>query len=411
MLLLEYYKNKNFIMTYNYLKKIILNKNNFEYMLQSRKENINYDDLEDLYTKYKIYIQKKESIEQEINQITQDIKYNPDKLNQLLHKVKDLKLQKEQLIKPDLSKIDYIPNFIDKSVPIGLNDKDNQIIRHYGIIQDRPIKPHYRLEDIVIDKAVKMSGSRFTIFKGEVAKLFRALSNFFLEELKKNNFEELIVPYLVLDESMYNTGNLPKFAEDSFKTEKYRLIPTAEVPLMNYFSNETLKDLKTIRVCAFTPCFRSEVGSAGLDTQGIKRLHQFHKVEMVSITTEDNSIQEHENMLNIEEQILQKLNLPYRVVNLCTGDLGFHSSKTYDIEVYMPSIKQYMEISSCSNCLDFQTIRSNIKYFNQNKEKVFAHSLNGSAFPIERMIAAIVENYQNDQGTFDIPKVLEKFYF
>lgn len=396
-------------MNYHYLKKIILNKEAFKETIAKRKEKISYDELENLYNQYRKYLDDRQLIEGKINALTKEIQKNFS--NELKNEVKSLKNQKEALVKPDLSKIDYIPNFLNNSVPIGDNSDGNSIIK--TVNSDKSIEnaiPHYKFSEILTNRGVNMSGSRFTVFSGKIAKLFRALSQFFLDKLTNyHEFEEMIVPYLVLDKAMYNSGNLPKFDEESFKTDKYRLIPTAEVSLINLFENRTFDNLDKIRVCAFTPCFRSEVGSAGLDTQGIKRLHQFHKVEMVSITREDNSEAEHELLLKIEEEILQDLKLPYRIVNLCSGDIGFHSSKTYDIEVYMPSIKQYMEISSCSNCIDFQAIRSNIKYKVDNHKK-FAHTLNGSAFPIERMIAAIIENYQyGSNNDFRIPEILKKY--
>lgn len=403
-------------MNYNYLKKIINNKELFEQTLQKRQNDnndITYDKLLNLFNKYKDYLSQKQEIEHTLNITTKEIQKNlnnPSRIQELKNKIHQLKNTKDNLAKPDLNIVDYIPNLLQDEVSYGSTDLDNTIITtHAQPPKKTKIKPHYKFDDIQIETACNMSGARFAIFSGEIAKLFRALSSFFLHELKQHGFQEMILPYLVLDKAMYNTGNLPKFDEDSFKSDKYRLIPTAEVALVNMFENKTFdKKFDKVRVCAFTPCFRSEVGSAGLDTQGIKRLHQFHKVEMVSITRNDNSHDEHQDMLKIEESILQKLGLHYRVVRLCSGDTGFHSSKTYDIEVFMPSTQKYMEISSCSNCLDFQSIRSNIKYKTEDT-KEYAHTLNGSAFPIERLIAAIVENCQLEDGSIAIPEVLKQY--
>ncbi len=399
-------------MTYSYLKKIVQNSEDFIYSMKARNADFNYNEIEKLFELHKLYIQQKEQYEFQLNSITNEIQKNianKTLVEDLKQQIKDIKTKKDALVKPDIEIVNYIPNLLQKSVPVGPSSDFNKVIKeHLPKPTFSNVIPHYQFKEIQISTACNMSGSRFVIFSGKMAQLFRALAAFFLSELKTHGFEEIILPYLVLDKTMYNTGNLPKFEEDSFKTDKYRLIPTAEVPLVNIYQDQTLENLDTIRVCAFTPCFRSEVGSAGLDTQGIKRLHQFHKVEMVSITRDDNSFDEHEKLLAIEESILQKLNIHYRILCLASGDTGFGSSKTYDIEVFMPSTNQYMEISSCSNCLDFQSIRSNIKFKNLNGEKLFAHTLNGSAFPLERLIAAIVENFQVN-GEVVIPNVLLPF--
>ncbi|MBL6784693.1 MAG: serine--tRNA ligase [Rickettsiales bacterium] len=312
-----------------------------------------------------------------------------------------------------------LPNILSDDVDNGETEDDNFEIRKVGNIKKFDFKP---LEhDILLEKqgfvdfeqAAKVSGARFIYLKGVFAKLERVLADFMIETLTEEfGFSELNAPLLVRSESLYGTGQLPKFAEDSFETTDNRwLIPTSEVALVNYY-RESKIDLNElpIRLCSYSPCFRSEAGAAGKDTKGMIRLHQFAKVEMVSITEPKDSKNEHLRILSIAESILQKLEIPYRVVRLCSGDTGFTASKTYDIEVWLPGQNCYREISSCSNCLDFQARRMNLRYRLEDKKLSFAHSLNGSGLAIGRTMVAIAENYQNSDGSINIPTVLQKYF-
>ena len=312
-----------------------------------------------------------------------------------------------------------LPNILSDDVDNGETEDDNFEIRKVGNIKKFDFKP---LEhDILLEKqgfvdfeqAAKVSGARFIYLKGVFAKLERVLADFMIETLTEEfGFSELNAPLLVRSESLYGTGQLPKFAEDSFETTDNRwLIPTSEVALVNYY-RESKIDLNElpIRLCSYSPCFRSEAGAAGKDTKGMIRLHQFAKVEMVSITEPKDSKNEHLRILSIAESILQKLEIPYRVVRLCSGDTGFTASKTYDIEVWLPGQNCYREISSCSNCLDFQARRMNLRYRLEDKKLAFAHSLNGSGLAIGRTMVAIAENYQNSDGSINIPTVLQKYF-
>ncbi len=341
-------------------------------------------------------------IMEEMKNLSSKIKINDDKIN-------DLKLLQHQILL-------NIPNIPNKSVCIGKDESDNEEIRRYGEIRkfDFEPKPHWELgKNLNIldsETAAKVTGSRFYFYKGIGAKLERALINFYLDSHEKRGYTEILPPFIVNRDSMIGTGQLPKFENDSFKINglDYFLIPTAEVPLTNMFRNDIIySDQLPIKYCAYSPCFRSEAGSAGRDTRGLIRMHQFNKVELVKFTKPENSYDELEKLVNDAEQLLKDLNLPYRVVNLSTGDLGFSSAKTYDIEVYMPSYNDYKEISSCSNFEDFQARRANIRYKENIKDKAkFVHTLNGSGLAISRTVAAIMENYQKEDGSIIIPDVL-----
>ncbi len=263
------------------------------------------------------------------------------------------------------------------------------------------------------ERAAKVTGARFTFYRGLGARLERAVISFFLDlHTQKHGYEELIPPYMANRASMIGTGQLPKFAEDMFKLEglDYYLIPTAEVPVTNYYRDEILnvKDLP-IKHCAFSPCFRAEAGSAGRDTRGIIRQHQFHKVEMVKFAHPDHSFEELESLTHDAEEALQALKLPYRVITLPTGDIGFSSCKTYDIEVWLPSYNAYKEISSCSNFVDFQARRANIRFRDEEGKVRFVHTLNGSGLAVGRTVAAILENYQQPDGSVVVPEVLRPY--
>ena len=309
-----------------------------------------------------------------------------------------------------------IPNIPDSSVPIGESDAQNVEMRRFSEPREFDFEPkaHWNLgKDLGIldpETAAKITGARFHVYKGMGAKLERAIVNYFLDTHGKNGYSEVFTPFMVHRNSMIGTGQLPKFEEDAFKVmdSEYFLVPTAEVPVTNMYRDEILdgNDLP-LKYCAYTACFRAEAGSAGRDTRGLIRQHQFNKVELVKFSKPENSFDELEEMTNEAERVLQGLGLPYRVVCLSTGDMGFSSAKTYDIEVWMPSYGRYVEISSCSNCLDFQARRANIKFKNSQKEKAqFVHTLNGSGVAVGRTTAAILENYQNADGTVTIPEAL-----
>lgn len=308
-----------------------------------------------------------------------------------------------------------VPNFPHESVPMGVDDKDNIEVRRWGTPRAFAWEPkaHWDLGvDLGIldwDSAAKISGARFTVYRGLGARLERAIINFFLNTHVENGYDEIYPPYMVTRATMTGTGQLPKFEEDAYKVDKDTfLIPTAEVPVTNLYREMILDGAKLpIRHCAYSTCFRAEAGSAGRDTRGLIRQHQFNKVEMVKIAKPEQSYEELETMTASAEKVLQLLGLPYRVVTLCTGDMGFSAAKTYDIEVWMPSYNRYVEISSCSNCEDFQARRAGIRFRDNPKDKPqFAHTLNGSGVAVGRTVAAILENYQNDDGTVTIPEAL-----
>lgn len=308
-----------------------------------------------------------------------------------------------------------VPNLPHASVPVGVDDKDNIEQRRWGTPREfawEP-KPHWDigtdLKILDFDAAAKISGARFTVYRGLGSRLERAVINFFLNTHVENGFEEVYPPYMVTRATMTGTGQLPKFEEDAYKLDQDTfLIPTAEVPVTNLYREMILDGAQLpIRHCAYSTCFRKEAGSAGRDTRGLIRQHQFNKVELVKIAKPEQSYDELEHMTAEAEKVLQLLGLPYRVVTLCTGDMGFSAAKTYDIEVWMPSYNRYVEISSCSNCEDFQARRANIRYRDNPKDKPqFAHTLNGSGVAVGRTVAAILENYQNEDGTVTVPEVL-----
>ncbi|AAU04226.1 serine--tRNA ligase [Rickettsia typhi] len=311
--------------------------------------------------------------------------------------------------------LNMLPNIPDEEVPYGIDESMNKLVRSYGNTNKNALnKQHFelgtKLNLMDFEQTAKISGSRFVTLKGDLAKLERALINFMVDiHTKEFDFFEISPPLLVRDSAMYNAGQLPKFSEESFiTTNGYRLIPTAEVSLVNIVADTIIQREKLpMRYVAYTTCFRSEAGSSGRDTRGMIRLHQFGKVELVSITTPEESKNEHEYITNASETILKKLDLPYRVMLLCTGDMGFAAKKTYDIEVWLPGQNQYREIASCSNCGDFQARRMKARYkeFGSN-ETTLVHTLNASGLPIGRTIVAILENYQNNDGSITIPDVL-----
>jgi len=313
-----------------------------------------------------------------------------------------------------------LPNIPAQDVPIGADENSNLEVRRYGGKRQFDFVPesHYELGEKLglmdFEQAAKISGSRFAILKGQLARLGRALINFMLEmHVNEFGYTEVYHPALVKNEAMYNVGQLPKFSDDSYlTTDELRLIPTSEVFLTSLVADKIVEEKELpIRFTAYSECFRKEAGSAGRDTRGMIRQHQFGKVELVSITAEDQSNDELERMTSVVEEILKKLELPYRVMLLCSGDMGFAAQRTYDIEVWLPEQNKYREISSCSNCGAFQARRMNAKYSSETDKKIkkYVHTLNGTALAIGRTIVAIMENYQNSDGSIAIPNVLQKY--
>ena len=372
-----------------------------------------------VFVKLENLLEQRNNLSKEISNVS-----NQSKKNELVQKVKILK---DNIAKLQESKISTnldldnflmeLPNFLDDTVPNGKNDNDNIKIRKVGNIKkfDFKIKDHVdigeKLDLLDFKTATKVSRSRFVYLKNNLAKLERALASFMIESnIKFGDFNEISTPFLVNENALIGTGQLPKFDSDIFKTrENLWLIPTSEVTLINLVRDKIIeKDKLPIRYTSYSPCFRSEAGAAGKDTRGLKRQHQFGKVEIVSITSPEKSEKEHLFILNAAEKILQDLELPYRVCELCATEVGFASKKTFDLEVWIPSTKSYMEISSISNCGDFQSRRMNTRY-KVNKKREYPHTLNGSALAIGRTIIAILENYQNNDGSVNIPKVLKKY--
>lgn len=336
-------------------------------------------------------------------------------------KVKAIDTELAEIDEKVTAMITVLPNTPHDSVPVGADEEENVEVRRWGTPREFnfDIKAHWDLgEDLGIldwERGAKVTGARFLFYKGLGARLERALYNFMLDEHLTEGYEEIITPYMVNRDSMFGTGQYPKFKEDTFEINDeerpFVLIPTAEVPLTNYYRDEILdgKDLP-IYFTAMSPSFRSEAGSAGRDTRGLIRLHQFHKVEMVKFAKPEESYEELEKMTANAENILQKLGLPYRVLALCTGDMGFSAAKTYDLEVWIPAQNAYREISSCSNTEDFQARRAQIRYRDEADGKVkLLHTLNGSGLAVGRTVAAILENYQNEDGSVTIPEVLRPY--
>lgn len=341
-------------------------------------------------------------------------------MNEIKERVKDIDAKVAELEEKLQNIVLTIPNIPNERVEKGFSDEDNVEIRKWGEPTKFDFEPkaHWDIgENLGIldaDTAAKVTGSRFTFYKGLGARLERAVYNFYLDFHSKNSgYTEVFPPYMVHRNSMVGTGQLPKFEEDAYKVmgTDYFLIPTAEVPVTNMHRNETLKaeDLP-IKYCAYSACFRAEAGSAGRDTRGLIRQHQFNKVELVKFANPDTSYDELESLTLDAEKVIQALGIPYRVVRLCTGDLGFSSAMTYDIEVWMPSYGRYVEISSCSNFEDFQARRANIKFKRTADSKPeFVHTLNGSGVAVGRTVACILENFQNEDGSVTIPEVLRPF--
>lgn len=309
-----------------------------------------------------------------------------------------------------------LPNLPAADVPVGADEEDNVEVKRWSTPKtfDFEPKPHWEVAEnlgiLDFERGAKVSGSRFVFYKGLGARLERAIYNLMLDtHVYEHGYTEMMTPYIVNETSMFGTGQFPKFKEDVFQIEdsNYTLIPTAEVPLTNYYRDEILApEQLPVYFTALSPSFRSEAGSAGRDTRGLIRLHQFNKVEMVKLSHPDTSYEELEKMTANAEAILEKLNLPYRTITLCTGDMGFSAAKTYDIEVWIPAQDTYREISSCSNCEDFQARRAKIRFRNEEGKTDYVHTLNGSGLAVGRTVAAILENYQNEDGSVTIPEAL-----
>ena len=382
-----------------HLSKIIKERNVLmtEHSKLSEQKNIISRELPKSNNKEELLKQANE-VKKEIQEIEIKIKNYQDQLDNLL---------------PTL------PNLPLDQVPVGQDETDNVVIEKYenlgrGLV--KKLKPHYEIaiEKNLIDfpRAAKLSGSRFVFFKNKGALLVRALENFMLDFHIKNGYEEILPPLLVNSNTLFGTGQLPKFSEDLFKIndEDLWLIPTAEVPLTNYYNNEIIELSTPVKFCAYTPCFRSEAGSSGKDTKGLIRSRQFNKVEMVKITNQNDALKEFELCVQDAQKILELLEIPYQKVLLCSGDLGFSSKITYDLELWLPSEQRFREVSSISYFGDFQSRRAMIRYRNEDNKTEYAHTINGSGLAIDRIIAAILEIYQNEDGSIDVPKVLIPFF-
>ena len=406
------------------LKEIRKDFDSFKKLIEKRKIIIDFEKLKDLDKKNREFIQKKEALEKE----KKDISKSKDK--SLFTKSKEISLsiekisEMQKLVQEDLEKIlSNIPNVPHNDVPIGKDENDNLELKKFGKIPqfDFTPKSHYKLGEnlgmLDFDLATKTTGSRFVFVKKKLALLERALSNFMLDtHVLKNGYEEISPPLIASENTMFGTGQLPKFENDQFEVKleegsgRKFLIPTAEVILTNIVKNKMM-DIKSLpmRFVASTPCFRKEAGSYGKDTKGMIRQHQFYKVEMVSIVEQDKCFEELERMTNCATGILDLLELPYRKMILCTGDMGFSAEKTYDIEVWLPSENKYREISSCSSCSTFQSVRMKSRYKNQKNETLYAGTLNGSGLAVGRTLIAILENYQQNDGSIIIPKILRPY--
>ena len=406
------------------LKEIIKDFSKFEKDLEKRSVKIDFNNLKKLDELNRDLIQKKEKLEKEKKDIS---KYKDERL---FKKSKEISTELEKITeqqkntKIELDNIlSSIPNIPHQDVPNGKDENDNIEVLKTGKVPEFDFKPksHYELGEnlgmLDFDLATKTTGSRFVFVKKELALLERALSNFMLDtHIVQNNYQEISPPLIASDNTMYGTGQLPKFENDQFEikfdegSDRKFLIPTAEVILTNIVKDKIVdqKDLP-MRFVASTPCFRKEAGSYGKDTKGMIRQHQFYKVEMVSIVEKENCLEELERMTNCATDILDKLELPYRKVILCSGDMGFSAEKTYDIEVWLPSENKYREISSCSSCSTFQAQRMKSRYKNKNKETVFVGTLNGSGLAVGRTLIAVLENYQQKDGSIIVPKVLRPY--
>ena len=389
--------------------------------LKIKNYDLNIDlfrEIDSLRKSQQIDVENLQSQKNKLSKEFGDLKKNnldTSQLSEKLEKIKKKLEEKENLLNKTLVDLKTflldIPNTPYQEIESGNSEEDNKVLKTVGKIVKKDSIDHLEItSDIDTESAVKLAGTRFSVLKDDIAKLHRALVSFMLDVAEKNGYEERYVPFIANPKSLTGTGQLPKFEEDLFKiSEDLYLIPTAEVPLTNLFADSILEkaDLP-IKVTSHTPCFRSEAGSYGKDTRGLIRQHQFEKVEIVQIVHPNESSEALENLLQNAEEILQLLDLPYQVVQLCGGDLGFSSAKTYDIEVWIPSQNKYREISSCSNFSDFQSRRSKIR-LNDGKKKIYPHTLNGSALAVGRTLVAIVENFYDGKNAIHVPKSLQKY--
>ena len=411
------------------LKYIRENINEVKKSTKQKGCDVDFDSIIILDDKRRELIIKVEKLKAERNKINQEIsnliKNKMDassiiiNMKAISEKIKTLD-EDLGIINTDLNeKINYIPNIPHVSVPLGKDQNDNIVVREWGEkpIFDFKVMDHKYLceQNSLIDfkRAAKISGTGFPLYTKKGAKLERALINYMLDKHEESGYEELFPPFLVSSNSPYTTGNLPKFKDDMYhiKNDDLYLIPTAEVPVTNIYSNEIInEDNLPIKFAAYSACFRREAGSYGKDTKGLLRLHQFNKVEMVKFVKPETSYDELELLLNNAENILQELNLHYRVIELCTGDLSFSAAKCYDIEVWSPFENKYLEVSSCSNFESFQSRRGNIKYRNKSKNKLeFIHTLNGSGLATPRLMVSLLETYQNSDNSINIPDILKPY--
>lgn len=412
------------------LKFIRKNPDLVQQAIEKRFLNMNVQDFLKLDVKRRTIIATTDALRQERNQAStlvgkmkqqgKETREEIERLSRLSSQIKNLE-KEEKALEQALEDFRLaIPNIPAPDVPVGRTEEDNLEIKTWGEKPDFDFTPlpHWELgtelKGLDFERAAKLTGARFALYWDWAAKLERALINFMLDtQTRENGYTEVLPPFIVNKQSMQGTGQLPKFAEDLFKIEgwDYYLIPTAEVPVTNIHRDEVLEEnALPVRYTAYTPCFRSEAGSYGKDTKGLIRQHQFNKVELVHFCKPEDSYNALETLLGHAESILQKLGLHYRIVTLCTGDLGFSAAKTYDIEVWLPGQDTYREISSCSNFEDFQARRANIRFQRQgSKKKEFVHTLNGSGLAVGRTLLAIIENYQQRDGSIKIPKVLKPY--
>lgn len=412
------------------IKRIRMNSEEIKKALEKRHGDYPIDKVLELDEKRRMILMEVEEKKAKQNQVSKeipklkkegkDVKEVLEEMKNLSDEVKELDVEVKEIDVSLKELLLNIPNTPHETVVEGLSDEDNVEIRKFGEPTEFDFEPkaHWDLgTDLGIldfERASKITGTRFSLFKGLGAKLERAIISFMLDlHTSEHGYMEMLTPFMVNRDSMIGTGQLPKFEEDMFHlpSKDYFLVPTAEVPLTNLHRDEILeeKDLP-VYYTGYTPCFRQEAGAAGRDTRGLIRNHQFDKVELVKLSKPEDSYEELEKLTNNAEEVLKRLNIPYRVVMLSTGDLGFSSAKTYDIEVWMPSYGRYVEISSCSNFEDFQARRANLRFRRQDTGKVeYVHTLNGSGLAVGRTFAAILENYQQEDGTIKIPEVLRPY--
>ena len=406
------------------LKEIRENLEHFKTSLSHRNSEVDYDQILDLDKKNRQLIQEKEKFEMEKKNISKSKDESLfEKSKEISNQIENLS-KKQKIIKNELDNLlSSIPNLPLDEVPVGKDENDNVEVTKSGEIKDFKFKPlsHYELGEnlnmLDFDLATKTTGSRFVFVKDKLAALERAISNFMIDtHIQKNGYTEISPPLMATDETMFGTGQLPKFENDQFeikfddKNDRKFLIPTAEVILTNMVKNQIIDKKKLpMRLVASTPCFRKEAGSYGKDTKGMIRQHQFYKVELVSIVENNQCMQELERMTECATKILDDLKLPYRKIILCTGDMGFGAEKTYDLEVWLPSENKYREISSCSSCGSFQARRMKARYKNKDNNIEFVGTLNGSGLAVGRTLIAILENYQLEDGSIIIPEVLKPY--